>query len=101
MSTASAPNRFWGVVALALNSVLQPAGKICGGTDLPALRLSPAFQIANALSLIYQSVRLSFAIEMPFRIALGVVKDRSGLYYNRSATLTFDCWCSFSALYHQ
>ncbi len=80
MSTASAPNRFWGVVALALNSVLQPAGQICGGTDSPALRLSPPFQIANALSLIYHSVRLSFAIGLPFRIALGVVAERARLY---------------------
>ncbi len=80
MSTASAPSRFWGVVALALNSALQPAGQICGGTDSPALRLSPPFQIANALSLIYHSVRLSFAIGLPFRIALGVVADQVGLY---------------------
>ena len=84
MSTASAPNRFWGVVAIALNSVLQPAGQICGGTDSPALRLSPPFQIANALSLIYHSVRLSFAIDLPFRTALGVVAERAGLYNNRN-----------------
>ena len=84
MSTASAPSRFWGVVAIALNSVLQPAGRICGGTDSPALRLSPPFQIANAFSLIHHSVRLSFAIGLPFRIALGVVKEQAGLYDNRS-----------------
>ncbi|KAL8745667.1 MAG: hypothetical protein Q9190_002207 [Brigantiaea leucoxantha] len=84
MSTASTPDRFWGVVALALNSVLQPAGQICEGTDSPALRLSPPFQIANALGLIYHSVRLSFAIDLPFRIAVGVVAERAGLYYNRS-----------------
>ena len=84
MSTASAPSRFWGVVALALNSVLQPAGQICGGTDSLALRLSPLFQIANAMSLIYHSVQLSFATDLPFRTAVGVVKDQVGLYYNRS-----------------
>ena len=84
MSTASAPTRFWGVVAIALNSVLQPAGQICGGTDSPALRLSPSFQIANAISLVYHSVKLSFAIDLPFRIALGVVAERAGLYHNRS-----------------
>ena len=83
MSTASAPNRFWGVVALALNSALQPAGHICGGTDSPALRLSPPFQIANALSLVHHSVRLSFAIGLPFRIALGVVAEKAGLYPER------------------
>ena len=83
-STASAPNRFWGVVALALNSVLQPAGQICGGTDSPALRLSPPFQIANTLSLIYRSVRLSFAIDLPFRTAVGVVAERAELYDIRS-----------------
>ena len=81
MSTASAPNRFWGVVTLALNSLLQPAGQICGGTSSPALRLSPPFQIANALSLIYHSVRLSFAIGQPFRDAMGVVAERVELYY--------------------
>ena len=84
MSTASAPSRFWGVVAIALNSVLQPAGQICGGTDSPALRLSPPFQIANAISLIHHSVQLSFAIGLPFRTALGVVAERAGLYENRS-----------------
>lgn len=80
MSTASAPNRFWGVVALALNSALQPAGQICGGTDSPALRLSPPFQITNALSLIYRSIRLSFAIGLPYRTALGIVAERARLY---------------------
>ena len=84
MSTASAPSRFWGVVAIALNSVLQPAGRICGGTDSPALRLSPPFQIANAISIIHHSVRLSFAIGLPFRTALGVVVEQVGLYENRS-----------------
>ena len=81
MSTASAPNRFWEVVALALNSIVQPAGQICGGTDSPALRLSPPFQIANALSLIYHSVRLSYAIDQPFREAVGVVAEQAHLYY--------------------
>ena len=84
MSTASAPSRFWGVVAIALNSVLQPAGQICGGTESPALRLSPPFQIANAISLIYHSVRLSFAVGLPFRTALGVISDRARLYEKRS-----------------
>ena len=84
MSTASAPSRFWGVVAIALNSVLQPAGQICGGTDSPALRLSPTFQIANAISLIYHSVRLSFAVGLPYRTALGVIVDRARLYERRS-----------------
>ena len=84
MSKASAPTRFWGVVAIALNSVLQPAGQICGGTDSPALRLSPPFQIANAISLIYHSVQLSFAIDLPFRTALGIVKEETELYKERS-----------------
>ena len=84
MSTASAPSQFWGVVAIALNSALQPTGQICGGTDSPLLRLSPPFQIANAIILVYHSVRLSFAIDLPFRIALGVVAERAGLYKNRS-----------------
>ena len=84
MSTASAPNRFWEIVAIALNSVLQPTDQICGGTDSPALRLSPLFQIANAISLIHHSVRLSFAIGLPYRTALGVVAERAGLYENRS-----------------
>ena len=81
MSTASAPNRIWGVVALALNSLLQPAGKICGGTTSPALRLSPPFQIANALSLIYHSIRLSSAIDQPFREAVGAVVEQASLYH--------------------
>ena len=72
------------VVALALNSVLQPAGRICGGTDSPALRLSPPFQIANALILIYQSVRLSFALGLQFRKALGVVAEWAELHSDRS-----------------
>ncbi|MDI1489603.1 MAG: hypothetical protein OHK93_000800 [Ramalina farinacea] len=80
MSTTSALSRFWGVVALALNSVLQPTGRICGGTCLPFLRLSPPFQIANALGLIYHIVRLRFATKLPFRIAVGVVVERVGLY---------------------
>ncbi|KAI4187303.1 MAG: hypothetical protein L6R41_002906 [Letrouitia leprolyta] len=84
MSTASAPSQFLGIAALALNSILQPAGRICGGTDLPALRLSPPFQIANALSLICDSIRLTFAMDMPFREAVGVVAQRARLYHNRS-----------------
>ena len=82
MSTASAPTRFWGIVALALNSLLQPAGKICGGTNSPALRLSPPFQIANVISLIYHSVRRSFAIDQPFREVLGVVVEQASLYHD-------------------
>ena len=81
MSTASAPNRFWGIVALALNSLLQPAGQICGGTNSPALRLSPPFQTANAFSLIDHSVRLSFAIGQPFIDAIGVIAERVELYH--------------------
>ena len=80
MSTASAPTRFWGIVALALNSVLQPTGRSCGGTSLPYLRLSPPFQIANALGLIYHSVRLSYAMNIPFPAAVHVVVRRAGLY---------------------
>lgn len=82
MSTASAPSRFWGIVALALNSLVQPAGKICGGTTSPALRLSPPFQVAKVISLIYHSVRLSFAIDQPFREVVGVVVEQASLYHD-------------------
>lgn len=71
-------------MAIALNSVLQGTGQICGGTDSPALRLSPPFQIANVISLVYHSIRLSFAIDLPYKIALSVVADRAGLYDNRA-----------------
>ena len=43
------------------------------------MRLSPPFQIANALSLIYHSVRLSYAIDQPFREAVGVVAEQAHL----------------------
>ena len=84
MSTALAPTRFWGVVALAPNSLLQPAGRICGGTSLPFLRLSPPFQIANALGLIYHSIRLSFAMNIQYPTAVRVVVRRAGLYQHVS-----------------
>lgn len=85
MSTASAPSRFWGVVALALNSLVQPAGQICGGTDSPALRLSPLFQVANAFALVYYSVRLSFGRGLPLREAMGAVAEEARLYHGTKA----------------
>ena len=35
----------------------------------------------------YHSVRLSFAVDLPFRTALGVVVEQAGLYGNRSGIL--------------
>ncbi|MCJ1229310.1 hypothetical protein MMC12_005975 [Toensbergia leucococca] len=68
---------FWAVVALGLNSFVQPAGIICGLSSSPIFRTCPLLSLFNAIAILVELVSLCSLGYAPRKAARLVMSKRS------------------------
>jgi len=78
-STIAAGELYWALFAIALNTMMQPCGSICGFEPSWSiyLRSSPFFCVADTLGLLMRFIKCVFQKgQSPFSAARFVLKDR-------------------------